>query len=104
MLVNIGGNVKGILTELYNSGASCHMSPYHKHFENHVSITPKPITAANKHYFQAIGKGDLHIRISNGPTTTSVVLKDVLHCPYMGLTLVSVGRSLALDTRLCLEV
>ena len=28
MLVNIEGNVKGIQTELYNSGASCHMLPY----------------------------------------------------------------------------
>ena len=28
MLVNIEGNVEGIQTELYNSGASHHMSPY----------------------------------------------------------------------------
>ena len=51
MLVNIGGNVEGVLTELYDSGASCHMSPYHEHFENYVSIMPKLITAADKCYF-----------------------------------------------------
>ena len=28
MLVNVEGNVEGIQTELYDSGASCHMSPY----------------------------------------------------------------------------
>ena len=28
MLVNIEENVEGIQTELYDSGASCHMSPY----------------------------------------------------------------------------
>ena len=48
MLVNVEGNVEGIQTELYNSGASCHMSLYQNHFENYVSIAPKSITAADK--------------------------------------------------------
>ena len=58
MLINIG-SVERVQTELYNSGASCHMSLYQDHFENYTFITPKSITAADKHYFQAIGKGDL---------------------------------------------
>ena len=58
MLVNIG-NIEGIQTELYDSGALHHMLPYQDHFENYIPIIPKPITAADKQYFQAIGKGDL---------------------------------------------
>ena len=58
MLVNIG-NAEGMQTELYDSGASCHMSPYQDHFKAYVTIAPKPITAADKHHFQAIGKGNL---------------------------------------------
>ena len=81
MLVNVEGNVEGIQTELYDSGASRHMSPYRDHFENYIPIAPKSITAADKRYFQAIGKGDLRIKIPNGPSTTTILLKDVLHCP-----------------------
>ena len=92
MLVNVEGSVEGIQTELYDSGASRHMSPYCNHFEDYVPIAPKSITAADKRYFQAIGKGNLRIRIPNGTSTTTVLLKDVLHCPDMGLTLVSVGK------------
>ena len=92
MLVNVEGNVEGMQTELYDSGASRHMSPYRDHFENYTPIAPKSITAADKRYFQAIGKGDLRIKIPNGSSTTTILLKDVLHCPDMGLTLVSIGK------------
>ena len=47
MLVNVG-NAKGVQTELYDSGASQHMSPYCNHFEDYVSIAPKPIMATDK--------------------------------------------------------
>ena len=59
MLVNAEGCMEGIQTELYDSGTSHHMSPYHDHFEDYIPITPKLITAADKHYFQAVGKGNL---------------------------------------------
>lgn len=61
-------------------------------FENYVSIAPKSITATDKHYFQAIGKGDLQIKIPNSYGATFILLKNVLHCPDMGLTLVSIGK------------
>src|SRR5271170_4524751 len=92
MLVDDGGKAEGLQTELYDSGASRHMSPYRDHFENYVKIMPKPITAADKRCFQAIGKGDLRIKIPNDLKNTTVLLKDVLHCPDMGLTLVSIGK------------
>ena len=92
MLVNVEGNVEGMQTKLYNSGASCHRLPYRDHFKNYISIMPKSITAADKQYFQAIGKGNLRIKIPNSSSTTTILLKDVLHCPDMGLTLVSIGK------------
>ena len=92
MLVNVEGSVESIQTELYNSRASWHMSPYQEHFKNYVSIIPKSITVADKCYFQAIGKGNSHIKLPNSPAKTTILLKDVLHCPDMGLTLVSIGK------------
>ncbi|KAF8163591.1 hypothetical protein B0H34DRAFT_695992 [Crassisporium funariophilum] len=42
----IGNSLVGI--NLYDSGASQHMSGYRHRFINFVDIHPKPITAANK--------------------------------------------------------
>ena len=53
---------------------------------------PKAIATADKHYFQATGKGNLRIEISNGQTTSSILLTDVLYCPKMGLTLVLISK------------
>ena len=74
------------------TGMSQHMSPYHDHFEDYVLITPKPIMAADKWYFQAIGRGNLWIKIPNSSNSTTVLLKDILHCPDMELTLVLIGK------------
>ena len=52
----------------------------------------KPITAADKHHFQAIVKGDLQTKIQNGNNATTILLKDVLHCLDMGLTLVLISK------------
>jgi hypothetical protein len=92
MLVNMESLVGGIQTELYNSGASQHMSLHRKHFENYVSIVSKLITTTDKCYFQAIEKGNLLIKLLNGPAMTTILLKNVLHCPNMGLTLVSISK------------
>jgi hypothetical protein len=78
--------------ELYDSGASRHMSPFCHHFANYRSIPPRPITAANKRIFYAIGTGDLQIDVPNGDMTTPILLKDTLHAPDMTLTIVSIGH------------
>ena len=92
MLVNSAAVSNKIETELYDSGASRHMSPHRSQFENYISIVPKSITAADKRCFQAIGKGDLRVKVPNGHSMTTILLKDVLHCPDMGLTLISISR------------
>lgn len=91
MLTESGG--KHLLdVELYDSGASSHMSGYRNRFTNFKTIPPKPITAADKRSFNAIGKGDMYINVPNGPTTSRVLLRDVLYAPTMGVTLVSISR------------
>ena len=84
--------------ELYDSGCSKHMSSYRHLFDNFQSIELKPIRAADQHVFNAVGKGDVRIAISNGETTTTITLEDVLYCspyrshPCLDLTLVSISK------------
>ena len=77
---------------LFDSGTSCHMSSYCNHFMNFKSIVLKAITAADKHTFEAIGKGDLTILIPNSSSTTHILLRDILYVPKMGITLMSIGK------------
>ena len=79
-------------SELYDSGASCHMSPFRKQFVSYRPIPPRPIMAADKHLFFAEGMGDLRIRVPNGESFTPVILCDALYAPSMALTVVSISR------------
>ena len=71
-------------TELYDSSTSRHMSPFWEQFTNYQAIELLAITAANKQAFYAFGTGDLWIEVPHGESSTSVLLKDVLHAPDMG--------------------
>jgi hypothetical protein len=79
-------------TELYDSGASRHMSPFRDRFLNYQAIEPRAIAAANKGVFYAVGTGDLRIEVPHGECSTPILLKDVFHAPEMGLTIVSIDR------------
>jgi hypothetical protein len=79
-------------SDLYDSGASRHMTPFRERLINYTPIASRPITAADKRVFHAIGKGDMHVRIPNGATTTIILLKDVLYAPAMGVNIISVSR------------
>ena len=78
--------------ELYDSGASRHMSPFRERFTTYRDIPARPITAANNRVFYAVGAGDLEINVPNGASSTKVLLRDALYAPDMGLTVVSIGR------------
>ena len=80
------------VTELYDSGASKHMSPFRDRFTSYKEISPRAITAADKRVFYAIGTGDLKIEVPNGESLTPITLRDVLHAPDMGITIVSISR------------
>ena len=78
--------------DLYDSGASRHMSGFRHRFSNFVKIAPKPITAADRRSFSAVGKGDVWVYLPNGKEKASrVLLKGVLYAPAMGVTLVSIS-------------
>jgi len=79
--------------EVYDSGATCHMSPYIDAFTNFEFIEPKKISAADNRTFDAIGKGNLHIRIPNGDGFTPVTLRDALYAPSIAFTLISLSRA-----------
>lgn len=56
----------GAIVELYNSGTMRHISPYRDHFETLSDIPPKPFTATNQQFFNAIGTGEMVIEVPNG--------------------------------------
>jgi hypothetical protein len=94
-LINAAEINNGVETELYDSGALCHMPPYQLHFENYQQIEERSITAADKQLFKAIGIGNIRVQIPNGKNTTTILLKDVLYAPNLGLTLVSISCAAA---------
>ena len=92
MLANDGA-APGTETDLYDSGASRHMSPHRHRFTNYISIPPRSISAADNGQFMAIGQGDMRINVPGAHGgTVSILLKDVLHAPKLGLTLVSISK------------
>ncbi|KAJ3474184.1 hypothetical protein NLI96_g12605 [Meripilus lineatus] len=79
-------------SEIYDSGASRHMSPFREKFTNFRPIPTRQIRAANSHNFQAYGISDVVVKAPNGETTSKLLLKDTLYAPQMHATLVSLGR------------
>ena len=82
----------GVMMEwdLYDSGASKHTR--RDEFINYTPTEPKPIRAVDKRTFNAIGKGDLRVDVPNGTQSSTIVLKNVLHCPSVGPTLISISK------------
>jgi hypothetical protein len=79
-------------SKLYDSGASSHMSPFCHQFMTYHSIEPCAICPADKCVFYAIRTGDLQINIPCGESLTPILLKDALHAPDIGLTIVSISH------------
>ena len=78
--------------ELYDSGATRHISPYKSDFTSYSPLSPPVfLNAANQQRFQAIGAGTLVVRVPNEGTESELVLHGTLHAPSVGYTLVSLG-------------
>ena len=77
---------------IYDSGATAHMSLNRDKFVDFKNIEPKGVKAAHKAIFLATGVGCMNINVPNGKDMTTVVLKDVLYCPDLGYTLVSLVK------------
>ncbi|KAJ7107821.1 hypothetical protein C8R44DRAFT_532952, partial [Mycena epipterygia] len=52
--------------EIYDSGASVHMTPSRHRLTNYRAIKPRGITAANNQTLDAVGMGDMHVEVPNG--------------------------------------
>ena len=82
-----------ICVELYDSGATRHISPFKSDFVSYTPLEP-PIylNAANQQCFPAIGCGTLIVQVPNGGTHESkLTLHGTLHAPAVGCTLVSLA-------------
>jgi hypothetical protein len=79
--------------EIYDSGATQHMTPSRHRLTNYTAIRPRGIMAADNKHFEALGKGDMYVQVPNGKNgPTKVLMKDVLYAPKLGGTLISIGR------------
>jgi hypothetical protein len=68
------------------------MSPSCEQFVMYQLIPPHAITMANKHVFYTFGMGNLQIKVPNSNASTSMLLRDTLHAPDMGITIISVSH------------
>ncbi|KZT63133.1 hypothetical protein DAEQUDRAFT_646227, partial [Daedalea quercina L-15889] len=59
--------------DLYDSGATHHMSPYCESFVTFTETTPKTLSAANQQPFQATGEGDVIISVLNNSSPSSQI-------------------------------
>ena len=83
---------KGARVELYDTGATRHISPFRSDFKVYSPLTPPVLlNAANQQRFQAIGSGSMTIQVPNGDAETEVLLWGVLYAPSVAYTLVSLG-------------
>ena len=93
--------------ELYDSGATHHISPFQHRFTNLQAIPPQPITAANKGVFYASGISNLKIDIPNGTEVSPITLKDVLYAPDISMTVIAIckiedtGYSVTIKDKIC---
>jgi hypothetical protein len=76
---------------ILDSSCMVHVSPYRDLFTNYTSIDSIPITATNKTYFQAIGCRDIEIAMPHGRETMHMILQNILHCPGIAFTLISMS-------------
>ena len=83
---------KGSEIDIYDSGASSHMSPDRHRFTNFREIPPHPIAAADKATFNATGVRNMQIAIPNDKTTSYVTIKNVLYCKDLAFTLILLPR------------
>ena len=51
--------------ELYDSGSTCHLSPYRTDFTNYVDLPARVFKTANAQQFDAVGHGDLVVEVPN---------------------------------------
>ncbi len=82
---------KAVKANLYDSGASRHISPFRGQFITYCPIPNHPITVVNNHTFNTIGTGDIAVDIPHRPTSRRIILKEALYAPNVRLTIISIS-------------
>ncbi len=89
--------------ELYDSGATRHISPYHDDFCTYCVLdTPLFLNVANGQQFPAVGMGSMVVNAPNGGGQSKLTLENVLHAPSVGYTLVLLGALDGLGYRIAI--
>ncbi|KAL1939181.1 hypothetical protein VTO73DRAFT_10222 [Trametes versicolor] len=84
----------GSYVDVFDSGASIHISPYRERFTTFQELTPpRPITAANGDEFLATGQGDVEICVPNGGASRMLTLRNVLYSSSVAFALVSIRKA-----------
>ena len=84
----------GTYVDVFDSGASVHISPYRERFTSFRALEPaRPITAANGETFLATGEGEVELRVPNGKGTQLLKLRNVLYSPSVAFALVSIKKA-----------
>ena len=86
------GRTPSCQVELYDSGTTCHISPYRERFKNLVDIPDKFFTATNRQKFVVTGVGNMIVELPNRYDVLKLRLTKVLFSLEVGYTLVSIGR------------
>ncbi|KAJ7080042.1 hypothetical protein C8R44DRAFT_577051, partial [Mycena epipterygia] len=60
--------------EIYDSGATQHMTPSRHRLMNYSAIEPRGIMAADNKHFDALGKGDMFVQVPNSKDRSTKVL------------------------------
>ena len=68
------------------------MSPNRELFSEFRIIALKRVKVADKTIFMVTRIGCMKIDIPNGRNSTTIMLKDMLYCPDLGYTLVSLAK------------
>jgi len=91
-LVAVSGILEGQRCDLYDSGATHHMTPYRDEFTIFHQMPPKRLTAANQGSFTADRYGDVIISVPNGDRISKIHLRNVLYTPAVGFSLISISQ------------
>jgi transposase InsO family protein len=96
-------SLSGTAVEVWDSGASTHMSPYRSLFTSFTEGSSVKVSVADDRILQAKGRGEMDICIPNGSEMTTRRIKNVLYVPDMSFTLVSIRQITRSGVQVCFD-
>ena len=91
-VITPGDDDNQICIELYDSGATRHISPYKSDFMSYSPLAPPLfLNTAYPQRFPARGRGTLVVLLPNGVAESELTLIGALHAPAVSYTLLSIA-------------